>query len=88
MSSNNLEQESNSKVVEVAYNMAAMTGQFWGSIFASIVNVSSDYANVTYNCAKIASEKFKDELDPAVKKMMSKIDGSDDSSGNNFDKDN
>ena len=85
MSSN---KENNPKVVEIAYNMAAMTGQFWGSIFASIVNVSSDYANVTYNCAKIAGEKFKDELDPAVKNMMSKIDGSNDSSDNNLNTDN
>jgi len=85
MSSEDLEPEKNFKVVDVAYNIAAMTGQFWGGIFASIVNVSSSYANVTYNCAKIAKYNFHNEVDPAVKNMMDKINESDSQTTENND---
>ena len=73
MSTNNTEQTGDSKVVEAAYNVAAMTGQFWGNIWAGIINFSSDYANVTYNCAKLVKENFKSEVDPAVENMMNKM---------------
>tara|TARA_Y100000385_G_C12838957_1_gene527918 strand:+ start:149 stop:424 length:276 start_codon:yes stop_codon:yes gene_type:complete len=68
-----MEQNNNSSVVDIAFKVSEKSGEFWGSIFANVVNFSADYVNIGYNCAKISYNSFKKEAEPAYTNAINKF---------------
>jgi hypothetical protein len=64
--------ENNSTFVDMAFKASEKTGEFWGSIFASMVNFSAEHINNSYKCIKIGCDSFKKQAQPALEEAIEK----------------
>ena len=58
---------------EIAYKISEKYGEYLGNIVSSIINFSTEYANISYNCFKISYDSFKKQTDPTFKKVYSNL---------------
>ncbi len=67
-------EENNTKnnMTNAAYQFSEKTGEFWGSMFAGFVNITSDVAAHSVGLLSKSYQSFKKQSEPAVKNFVEK----------------